>query len=276
MIHAMSDSSAPWAAPGVPPSPHPGTGQPGAGQSGTGGPDRPLSSPRPWPEPTPWPAPGQPAALPAAGAPAFPVFSADPATPGQPGFGAAVPGRPGASGGPLVGHSEQLAPLTGWRADGGPAVPSGPGAQAPFPVAPSEGRGKRLGWAWAVAVLAVVLCCGGGLVAGGGLLIAGVQAVNEQADSVMNQYLTAIRDEEYQTAYDLLCDRIQKQETVESFTDSVESGPRLTGFEIGTLEVTNNLQVPVTETYADNSRAELTYTLFQDSGTGKLEVCGSR
>jgi hypothetical protein len=197
--------------------------------------------------------------------------------PGQPGFGAAPAGQPiAAGGGPLVGHSAQLAPLTGWRADQAAAVPAGPGVQAPFPVAPSEGRGKRLGWAWAVAVLAVVLCCGGGLAAGTGLLVTGVQAINEQADSVMSRYLTAIRDAEYQTAYDLLCDRIQEREDLKSFTEEIESGPQLTSFEIGELEVTNNLQVPVTETYDDDSDAKLTYTLFQDSSTGKLEVCGKR
>jgi hypothetical protein len=32
----------------------------------------------------------------------------------------------------------------------------------------------------------------------------------------------------------------------------------------------------VTETYADNTTDELTYTLFQDTSTGKFEVCGAR
>lgn len=155
-------------------------------------------------------------------------------------------------------------------------VPPGPGAAPPFPAAPSEGGGTRLGWALGIAGLIAVLCCGGGLVAGVGLAVTGVEAVNERARVAVGSYLDALREKKYDEAYELLCDAEQKRLDLARFTSREQARPeRLESYELGEVDLNAaDISLPVQEHYADGATERVVYRLVQDPKTTDLEVCG--
>ena len=106
----------------------------------------------------------------------------------------------------------------------GPAVHPGrrrrraPGRRSrrPDPAWPRPSRRRpprgaaRLWLGLGAAGLATLLCCGGGLGAGIGLGVTGAQAVNEQAQAVVGEYLDALRAGRYAEAYEALCPRLRE------------------------------------------------------------------
>lgn len=154
-----------------------------------------------------------------------------------------------------------------------PPVPQGPGVQAPFPAPPTEGGGARLGWALGIAGAALALCCGGGLVAILGFGITQVAALNEQAQVVVGEYLDSLRDEKYDDAYKLLCDREQAVLTRERFEARERARVRLRDYTLGEFDI-NSGKLPVTERYRDGSSDLVTYTFESDPKTAQLEICG--
>ncbi|MBF9134129.1 hypothetical protein I0C86_35105 [Plantactinospora sp. S1510] len=153
-----------------------------------------------------------------------------------------------------------------------PAPPPGPGAVPPFAAPPSEGRGMRMWLGIGVAALAVVLFCGGGGAALVGLLVSGAEALNEQARTVVGEYLDAVDDEEFSKAYHLLCDAAQQQESPAEFQRRVSAEPEIASFQVGDVSLTSELSVPVDVTYASGGQDNLRALLDQDSAGG-LKVC---
>jgi hypothetical protein len=152
--------------------------------------------------------------------------------------------------------------------------PRGPGVVPPFAAPPSEGRSSRMWLGLGVAGLAVVLCCGGGLAAVAGLLVAGTRALDEQAEIVITDYLEAISDEEYGEAYDLLCPDLQRRESLGAFERRVAAQPQISAFQVGDTDLTTDIIVPVRVTYATGGTDSLRFVMAQDSETGGLLVCG--
>lgn len=156
-------------------------------------------------------------------------------------------------------------------------VPQGPGVTAPFPAPPAEGGSTRLGWGLLVAGIVLVLCCGGGGAALVGFVVSNVAAVNEQARTVMTDYLEALRDEDYEAAYNLLCDSQQQEFTTDDFRAAARGPGIVERFVIGEVDIaTDPYTVPVTQTYRDGSSEHVTYLLVLDEKSAQLEVCGVR
>lgn len=122
--------------------------------------------------------------------------------------------------------------------------------------------------------LALVLCCIGGLVGIGGLMVTTVQAINEQAQKTVGSYLDALRAEEYDDAYDLLCDSVQGEESKEEFASRVASEPRVASFQLSDPEIANRIIVPARIQFADGDADTLRFVLERDNQTGTFEVCG--
>lgn len=164
-------------------------------------------------------------------------------------------------------------------APGGPGpvpVPPGPGVQPPFAAPPVEGRTARLWLGLAAAGLAVVLCCGGGLVSVVGLVITIPAAISEQAHSAVADYLQAVAAERYDDAYQLLCDDLQRRDSLGEFTDRVAAEPKVTEYELHPAVFTDDeVTVPADLTYTDGARARVSYLMAQEDGTGELKVCGT-
>ncbi|MFD0821227.1 hypothetical protein ACFQ0D_23635, partial [Micromonospora zhanjiangensis] len=143
-----------------------------------------------------------------------------------------------------------------------------------FAAPPTEGRTARLWIGLGVAGLAVLLCCGGGLAALVGLVVAGNQAVNEQARAVVGSYYEAVKDRKYAKAYGLLCASARNRETPREFERRVAAEPEISSYRIGEPAVAGQVTVPVDVTYASGRQTRQEVSLDQNTGTGKLEVCG--
>ncbi|ASW57905.1 hypothetical protein CIK06_21865 [Plantactinospora sp. KBS50] len=157
---------------------------------------------------------------------------------------------------------------------GVPGPPPGPGATPPFAAPPTEGRSVRVWLGLGVGALAALVCCGGGGAALVGLVVSGTQALNEQARVVVNDYLQAVRDKEFDKAYGLLCDADQRRETPEEFSARLATEPDITTYHVGNATSPPDVTVPVTVTYATGDQRSEQVELAQDSSTGRFEVCG--
>jgi hypothetical protein len=153
------------------------------------------------------------------------------------------------------------------------APPPGPGVQPPFVVAPIEGRRARTWLSLGVAGGLLAACCGVGGVAIGGLLVFGAEAVNEQAQRAVRDYLAALAEEEWEQAYELRCEDDRGRESLNDFARRQLQQPQIDEYEVGDLDVAE-MTVPVRVTYADDSGAQLTVPVEQDE-TGQFEVCGT-
>jgi hypothetical protein len=133
----------------------------------------------------------------------------------------------------------------------------------------------RLWLGLGVGALALVLCCGGGGAALVGLVVAGGQAINEQARAVTGNYFAAVRDKDYTKAYDLLCDDDQRRESPVEFERRISAEPGIAAYQVHQAKVTNTeVAVPVDVTYTGGGQQAEQVTLVPDSRTGALEVCG--
>lgn len=167
------------------------------------------------------------------------------------------------------------APHAGGRdVDAAPPPPEGPGVQPPFAAPPIDADRTRLWVGLGVGAAALVLCCVGSVVGFGGLVVTGVQALNEQATVTVDRYLGALAERRYDDAYDLLCDERQRDESVAEFTRRVGEGPQVTSYTVGKPQISREIVVPADVRYDGGHERDLRFVLEQDRGTGRFEVCG--
>jgi hypothetical protein len=153
-----------------------------------------------------------------------------------------------------------------------PPPPPGPGVVPPFPAPPVEGRGLRLGIGLGIGAVVLVLACGGGIAGFAGLSRIVTNAVNEQADVVVGDYLDALRAGNYADAYDQLCDEAKTRETESAFTNRVSGTQQISDYEIGNVDMIQ-LSAPVDVTYVDGDTGRLRAYLGPDSRAGGYKVC---
>jgi hypothetical protein len=153
-----------------------------------------------------------------------------------------------------------------------PPPPQGPGVLAPYPAPPTEGKRRRLGIGLGLGAAVLVLVCGGGLAATIGLTAIVGNAMDEQAQVVIGNYLDDLEAKRYSEAYDKLCGAERARTTEAEFTSRAASAEPITSWRIGEVNL-NTLDVPVDVTYADGDTARLEATLGQNPDTGQLQVC---
>jgi hypothetical protein len=146
--------------------------------------------------------------------------------------------------------------------------------QPPFVVAPIEGRQARTWLTAGVVGGLLAACCGVGGVAVGGLLVLGNEAVNEQAQRAVRDYLAALAEQDWEQAYEQRCEDDRERESLAEFTGQQATQPSIESYEVGDLDVAEST-VPVQVTYADSTGAELAVPVEQDQDTGQFEVCGT-
>jgi hypothetical protein len=155
-------------------------------------------------------------------------------------------------------------------------VPPGPGVRPPFAAAPVEGRTARLWISLGVAGALVALCCGVGIAAVVGLALTSMQAVTEQSQRAVDDYLSARVEGDWQEAYELRCEADQQAESLGRYTDRVSAEPRIESYELGEVEVTprGDLRLSAVVDYDDGTSERLLVPLEQDPETGQMQVCG--
>lgn len=161
---------------------------------------------------------------------------------------------------------------------GPPPPPPGPGVQPPFAAAPVEGRSARLWLGLGVAGALLVLCCGGGLVSITGLVVTSVQALDEQAQRAVADYLDAEIESAWEDAYQQLCEQDRQAETLAQYRQRVAQLPRIEDYTLGSVAFTpaGEVQLPADVEYVDGGSERLRVPLLQNPQTGAFEVCGLR
>jgi hypothetical protein len=154
------------------------------------------------------------------------------------------------------------------------APPPGPGVMPPFAAPPTDRNRRTLWIGLIVGGLALVLCGVGGLFGFGVIAVAGADQVKQQARQAVEDYLKALRDEDYPTAYRLRCPALNRQETLDQFAASQREQPRPVDYRPGEVRIGNQVIVPVEVRYDDGEQRSQRFTLSQDRGTGELKVCG--
>jgi len=153
--------------------------------------------------------------------------------------------------------------------------PPGPGVQPPFAAPPTEGDQRRTWIGLGIGGLALLLCCVGGVVGFIALVVTSVEAIDEQARATVGHYLDAVKDENYEDAYDLLCDDIQQRESPDRFAQRVQRDPDISSYQLQQTQVADQVVVPADVRYADGDSETINFVLQQDSTTGAFEVCGT-
>ncbi|MFB9853456.1 hypothetical protein ACFFMR_24060 [Micromonospora andamanensis] len=156
---------------------------------------------------------------------------------------------------------------------GAPVPPPGPGVAPPFAAPPTEGGRSRLWLGLGAGALALLLCCGGGGTAVVGLLVSGVQAIEEQGRTVSGDYYRALSDGDYGRAYDQLCEDARRRESRQEFERRSAAEPQISSYRVGEVDTTT-LTVPVEVTYSGGGQERQQVVLAQDPQTGGMEVCG--
>ncbi|WP_239095814.1 Rv0361 family membrane protein [Micromonospora lutea] len=156
---------------------------------------------------------------------------------------------------------------------GVPVPPTGPGAAPPFAAPPTEGGRSRLWLGLGAGALALLLCCGGGGTAVVGLLVSGVQAIEEQGRTVSADYYRALSNGDYGQAYDQLCEDARRRESRQEFERRSAAEPQISSYRVGDVDTTT-LTVPVEVTYSGGGQERQQVVLAQDPQTGGMEVCG--
>jgi hypothetical protein len=157
-------------------------------------------------------------------------------------------------------------------APGPPPPPQGPGVLAPFPAPPTEGKRLRLGIGLGLGAAVVLLVCGGGVATTIGLTAIVGNAMDEQAQVVIGDYLEDLEAKRYSEAYDQLCGPERARTTEAEFTSRAATEEPITSWRVGEVDLTA-ISVPVDVTYANGETARLEATMGQNPETGQLQVC---
>lgn len=156
-----------------------------------------------------------------------------------------------------------------------PLPPAGPGVRPPFAAAPVEGRNVRLWLGLGIAGAVLAVCCGAGIVSLGGLVVVGVEAINEQAQRSVSEYLEAEIEGDWEAAYRQRCEQDRRQESLAEFTRRVSALPRIESYDLGEVDVSGpEVRLPARVEYEDGRSEQLLVPLAQNPQTGMLQVCG--
>jgi len=151
-----------------------------------------------------------------------------------------------------------------------PSPPPGPGVIPPFVGPPVEKRFGPLVISLAVGGVLLLICTIGGILGGYWLSDALQEEANGRSRAVVTDYLQAWRDEDYETAYNLLCEQRRRLLTREEFETDLTSQGDLVAFRIYDVEVRRTrYAVPVDLEFADGStEMEVFYPVAEATENG--------
>ena len=155
-----------------------------------------------------------------------------------------------------------------------PGPPPGPGVRAPFAAPPTERDRKRMWIGLGVGAALLVVCCGGGLVAFIGLVVAQNRAIPAEAAAVVNRYLDDLTHEDYRDAYDQLCGADQSQQSLAEFTARKRAGATIEQYRVGQPRAQQSEVLVPVQLYTSSGSVDSVFTLVEDQQAGGLRICG--
>jgi hypothetical protein len=144
--------------------------------------------------------------------------------------------------------------------------------EAPFVAPPTDGVKTRRWVAFSIALVAVLLCCAGGVAGFGGLIYLGDKAIIAEAKQAVTQYLTKVQNNDFAGAYKELCAEFRAKVTEDELANSWPVP--LTGFTVGEPVITSSILVPAQLNLADGRSGQVTYLVTPDKTTSAYHVCG--
>jgi len=118
-----------------------------------------------------------------------------------------------------------------------------------------------------------VLCCAGGIFGFVLLTVHGSQQIERDAKLVVQDYLAALQDREYDSAYHLLCPALTRNMSAQTFAARESDRPAIASYVVGTAQIGNAVVVPADVTYATGGSDSKRYVLSQEFGADLL-ICG--
>jgi hypothetical protein len=156
-----------------------------------------------------------------------------------------------------------------------PAPPQGPGVRVPFASPPSDRDRKRLWISLGVGGAALILCCGGGVAALGGLVVATDRAVPAEAKAVVSDFLDGLSHRDYKRAYNQVCTARQGEQSLEEFTAVEKDQPRIESFKLREPTILGSrITVTADVRTVDGPGGPEQYTVVSDRQAAELRVCG--
>ncbi len=123
---------------------------------------------------------------------------------------------------------------------------------------PGAPRSSKKGWiiGLSIAAVIVVLCCGCGAL-GGYAVYRAIESERDRAGDVTQEYLDALREQRFDDAYELTCDRNQDDQTRQEFVTEQREAPRLREYEIEGVAISQDAdteyEVMTRQEFADGS-----------------------
>jgi hypothetical protein len=155
-----------------------------------------------------------------------------------------------------------------------PPPPPGPGVQPPFVAPPTDGTSRRRWVAVGISVGLAILLCIGGAAGVGGVLYLAVRVAQDESQASVRDYLGALRDQNFDKAYGLLCPQLRSTTSRSRFEQIQRDGPRVASFDVHRGAYQNNeLVVPADIDFTNGTTNSVTFVMFQDQGA--IEVCGT-
>ena len=146
------------------------------------------------------------------------------------------------------------------------APPSGPPTGTTV-TAPPPPRGRSPLLIIGIIVLAVVLICG----IGGALLVGGVLNATQPIANAGEAYMTALRDGDYNRAYDLSAPALQQEAGSAEGLQTVLGTKPLASWSFNSRNISNNQgSLEGTTTYTDGSTGTVTMALTQVGSDWKV------
>jgi hypothetical protein len=154
-----------------------------------------------------------------------------------------------------------------------PPPPRGPGVLAPFAAPPRDRDLRGLWIGLGVGGLVLVLCCVGSIVGVGFLLPYADSLGKAQVAAVVEDYLTALRSEDYATARRQLCDDEQETHSLGWFSDHYGTN-KVTDFTVNAedVKIADVITVPARVQQNGSTWTPQVY-LMEQAGT-RYVICG--
>lgn len=177
------------------------------------------------------------------------------------------PGTPqGVQPGPWPGGPSGTAPGT-W-----PGVPPGPGVAPLFAAPPTQRDAKRTWIGVGIGALVLVLCCAGGLTGGWVLIAGGMRETRVQAQHTVTNYLQALKQANYSTAYGMLCSELRAGESYSGYIRRHRADP-VTGFTVGeVMDTSSGMAVAATVDFSQQQGVARQFVVSGDATD--MHVCG--
>jgi hypothetical protein len=140
---------------------------------------------------------------------------------------------------------------------------------------PTDGSRRRRWVAGGIAAAIVLLLCLGGAGGLAALVVLSGRVISDEAQTAVENYLTALKEGQFDHAYDLQCVSERARLSRSEFVAEQSDQTRISTFAVtGLQQRTDDVLVSTRITFVDATTQTVRYRTVQESGTTTMDVCG--